>query len=87
MPGVRQEYPTGQGPGWHSKQADTNGEEGYLWDAKTSQILCPDGTPTRSTAAMAAEAERLKDEQDMQVALDVCAETQLMGPVYYHRKG
>ena len=69
--GVRQKYPTGQGPGWNSKQADTNGNEGYRWDAKTSQILWPDGTLTRPPAAMAAEAERLKDEQAVQVAVDV----------------
>ena len=66
--------------------ADTNGEEGYLWDAKTGQVLWPDGTPTRSTAAMAAEAEKLIDEQAVQVAVDFCAGTQSMGPVYRSKK-
>ena len=79
---VRQQYPTGQGPGWNSKQVDTNGTEGYLWDAKTSTILWPDETPTCSPAALAAAAEVLKDEQAVQVAVDVFAGTQSMGSVY-----
>lgn len=58
-----------------------------MWDAKTSTALWPDGTPTRSPAAMAAAAEVLKDEQAVQVAVDVYAGTQSMGQVYYHRKG
>ena len=36
---------------------------------------------------MAAEAERLKDEQAVQVSVDFCAGTQSMGPVYRNRKG
>ena len=71
MQSVRRQCPAGQGPGWNSLLADTNGDEGYLWCAKTSQILWPDGTPTRSTAAMAVEEERLRDEQAVQVAVDV----------------
>ena len=84
---VRQQYLTGQGPGWNSQQAGTNGNEGYIWDAKTSTIRWPDGTPTRSPAALAAEAEVLNDEQAVQVAVDVFAGTQSMGQVYRHRKG
>ena len=57
--GARQRCPTGQGPGWNSLQADTNGDEGYIWDSKTWTIWYPDGTTTRSTSAMAAEEERL----------------------------
>ena len=66
--------------------ADTNGEEGYLWDAKTVQVLWPDGTPTRSTAAMAAAAEKLRDEEAVQVAVDFCAGTQSVGPVYRSKR-
>ena len=84
--GDMQPCPKGQRPGWGSNRADTNGEEGCLWDGKTGQILWPDGTPTRSTAAMAAEAERLIDEQAVQVWVDFCAGTQSMGPVYRSKR-
>ena len=44
-------------------------------------------SPTRSPEAMAAEAEMPKDVQAVQVTVGVCAGTQSMGQVYYHRKG
>ena len=54
---------------------------------KVPMITWPDGTPTRSSAALVEAAEALKDEQAVQVAVDVFAGTQSMGPVYHHRKG
>ena len=79
-------YPRGEGPGWGSKKADTNGEEGYLWCAKTRPILWADGTPTRNEAMVAAEEEIIKDEEATVVSVDICSGTQLMQPVYRHSK-
>ena len=78
--------PREEGPGWGSKKADTNGDKGYLWCAKTSRILWPDGTPIRNEAMVAAEEERIKDEEATEVAADICSGTQSMKPVYRHRK-
>ena len=49
--------PRGEGPGWRE------GEEAYLWDSRTGQILNPEGTPTRNEAMVAAEEERIKDRE------------------------
>ena len=87
MQSVGQQYPTGQGPGWNSQQAGTNGNEGYIWDAKIRTIRWPDGTSARSPEALAAEVKVLKDEQAVQVVVDVFVGTQSMGQVYRHRKG
>ena len=72
--------PRGEGPGWRA------GEEAYLWDARTGQILNQDGTPTRNKAAVAVEEERIKDREATGASADICAGTQPMGPVYRHRK-
>ena len=48
---VMQKYPTGQGPGWNNKKADTNGMEGF-----SLTITWSDGTPTRSPTALAEAA-------------------------------
>ena len=72
--------PRGEGPGWRE------GEEAYLCDARTGQILWQDGTPTRNEAEVAAEEEKIKAEQATEVAADICSGTQSMRPVYRHRK-
>ena len=72
--------PRGEGPGWRE------GEEAYLWDSRTGQILWQDGTPTRNEAVVAAEEERIKDKDATGVSADICSGTQSMGPVYRHRK-
>ena len=79
---IKQKYPMGQGPGWNNKKGVT----GFGWDSKEGRIVWPDGTPTLSPTALADAAEALKDEQAVQVALDVFAGTQSMGPVYCQRK-
>ena len=73
--------PRGEGPGWRA------GQEAYLWDSRTGQILDPtDGRPTRSEEWLAREEEKIKDEEAMGVAADICSGTQSMKPVYRRRK-
>jgi hypothetical protein len=72
--------PRGEGPGWRA------GQEAYLWDRITGQILERDGRPTRNEEWLAAEEEKIKDREATEVAADICSGTQSMKPVYRRRK-
>ena len=77
----KKKWPTGQGPGWNSKKAVT----GFLWDPKERRLNLADGSDCLSLKAEAEAAEARKDEAAVQVAMDVFAGTQSMGPVYRQR--